>query len=71
MAGVSKQMTQQQFILLMINFLLLIWQIGSVSNNINRVNASIKEIKFDLYKLRERIGDNNNTILSQIRDKMK
>lgn len=64
-------MTQQQFILIIINLFGLIWVLGNVSNNLSRIHEEMEELNFNIMKLRESIGNNNGTILAQIRDKMK
>lgn len=64
-------MTQQQFVLIIINFFALIWVLGNVSNNLSCIHDDMRELNFSIMKLREGIRDNNGTILAQIRDKMK
>lgn len=64
-------MTNQQFILILLNFFALVWTIGNCSNNLGRIHTELRELNFNLMRLRERVGDNNGTVLSQIRDKMK
>lgn len=64
-------MTQQQFVLIIINFFALIWVLGNVSYNLERIHNDMRELNFSITKLRDSIGNNNGTILAQIRDKMK